>query len=97
MDCVACQVPLSLGFSRQEYWSGLPFPSPGDLPDPGIKPLSPALAGRFFTIEPPGKQSQKKNKEPSIFESVSLLLQIYFSKIFSNKMNIPEQHDCLGD
>ena len=40
---VACQVPLSLGFSRQEYWSGLPFSSPGDLPDPGIKPGSPLL------------------------------------------------------
>ena len=42
-------------FSRQEYWSGLPFPSPGDLPDPGIEPTSPALAGRFFTTAPPGK------------------------------------------
>ena len=40
---VACQAPLSLGFSRQEYWSGLPFPSPGDLPNPGIEPRSPAL------------------------------------------------------
>ena len=48
---VACQAPLSMGFPRQEYWSGLPFPSPGDLPDPGIKPtslMSPALADRFF-------------------------------------------------
>ena len=44
-----------MGFSRQEYWSGLPFPPPGDLPNPGIKPVSPALAGRFFTTEPPGK------------------------------------------
>ena len=40
---VAYQAPLSMGFSRQEYWSGLPFPSPGDLPDPGIEPWSPAL------------------------------------------------------
>jgi len=40
---------------KQEYWSGLPFPSPGDLPDPGIKPVSPALIGRFFTTDPPGK------------------------------------------
>ena len=40
----------SMGFSRQEYWSGLPFPPPGDLPDPGIKPTSPALAGTFFTV-----------------------------------------------
>ena len=46
---VACQAPLSLGFSRQEYWSGLPCPPPGDLPNPGIEPASPALAGRFFT------------------------------------------------
>ena len=43
MWTVACQAPLSMGFSRQEYWSGLPFPSPGDLPKPGIKPGSPAL------------------------------------------------------
>ena len=40
---VACQAPLSMGFSRQEYWNGLPFPSPGDLPDPGIEPESPTL------------------------------------------------------
>ena len=40
---VACQAPLSMGFSRQEYWSGLPFPSSGNLPDPGIEPMSPAL------------------------------------------------------
>ena len=52
---VTCQAPLSMGFPRQEYWSGLPLPSPGDLPDPGIEPKSPALAGGFFTSEPPGK------------------------------------------
>ena len=49
---VACQAPLSMGFSRQEYWSGLPCPLPGDLPDPGIKSMSlmsPALAGGFFS------------------------------------------------
>ena len=49
---VACQAPLSTGFSRQEYWSGLPCPSPGDLPSPGLESVSlmcPALAGRFFT------------------------------------------------
>jgi len=54
MGC-SCQAPLSVGFSRQEYWSGLPFPSLEDLPDPGTEPASPALAGRFFTTEPPGK------------------------------------------
>ena len=55
---VAHQVPLSKGFPRQEYWSGLPFPPPGGLPDSGIKPMSliaPVLAGRFFTTEPLGK------------------------------------------
>ena len=52
---VACQAPLCMGFPRQEYWSGLPFPSPRDLPDPGIKPASPALSGSFFTTELPGK------------------------------------------
>ena len=51
----AFQGPLSMGFSRQEYWSGLPFPSQGDLPDPGIEPMSPALAGGFFSTELPGK------------------------------------------
>ena len=49
---VACQAPLSLGFPRQEYGTGFPFPSPGDLPDPGFKPTSPALVGGFFTTEP---------------------------------------------
>ena len=48
----AFQVPLSMGISSHEYWSVLPFPSPGDLPNSGIKPTSPALAGRFFTSEP---------------------------------------------
>ena len=51
---VVCQASLFLGFSKQEYWSGLPFPSPGDLLYLGIKPVSPLLAGRFFTTEPLG-------------------------------------------
>ena len=52
---VACQALLSMGLPRQEYWTGLPFPSPGYLPNPGIEPISPTLAGGFFTAEPPGK------------------------------------------
>ena len=52
---VAYQASLSVGFSRQEYWSGLPFPSPGDLPDPGIKPRSPTLQANTLPSEPPGK------------------------------------------
>ena len=51
----AQQAPLSMEFSRQEYWSGSPFPSPGDLPDPQMEPGSPALAGGFFTTAKPGK------------------------------------------
>ena len=66
---IAHQAPLSMEVSRQEYWSGLPFPSPGDLPNPGIKskpPVSPALAGRFFTTEQPGKpHSQWQVLNPS--------------------------------
>ena len=52
---VAHQAPLSTGFSWQEYWSGLPFPSPGDLPNPGIEPGSPALQADALSSEPPGK------------------------------------------
>ena len=52
---VAHQAPLSMGFPRQEYWSGLPCPSPGDLSKSGVEPVSPALAGGFFTSEPPGR------------------------------------------
>ena len=51
---VAGQALLPMEFSRQEYWSGLPYPTPGNLPDPGIEPVSPAAACRFFTTEPPG-------------------------------------------
>ena len=50
-----CSPPGASGFPRQEYWSGLPFLSPADLPDLGIEPVSPALAGRFFTAESSGK------------------------------------------
>ena len=52
---VARQAPLSMGFSRQEYWSGLPFPSPGDRPNPGIKPGSPALQADSLPSEPAGR------------------------------------------
>ena len=52
---VACQAPLSMGFPRQEYWLGLPFPSMGDLPTPGVESMSPTLVGEFFPTEPSGK------------------------------------------
>ena len=60
---VACQVPLSMGFPRQEYWSGLPFPSPGDVPNPGTEPASPVLQVDSSLSEPPEK--------PNLFLSVS--------------------------
>ena len=60
-----------MGFPRQEYWSGVPFPSPRDLLNPGIEPASLALAGRFFTAEPPGKPL--KSLEAAIFFSVKTL------------------------
>ena len=75
---VACQAPLSIGFSRQEYGSGLPFPSPGDLPNPGIEPASSALAGRFFTTEPPGKSLSGLLQQPHTGVSISNFCPIQF-------------------
>ena len=57
---VAHHASLSMGFSRQQYWSGLPFPSPGDLPDPGIEPGSPALQTDCVLSEPPGKPHSRE-------------------------------------
>ena len=57
---VAHQAPPSMGFSRQKHWSGLPFPSPRDLPDPSIEPRSPALQADALTSEPPGKPIAKE-------------------------------------
>ena len=75
---VDCSLPDSsfMGFPRQEYWSGLLFPSPGDLPDPGIKPSSPALADRFFTTEPhvlvaTGKQKTQEDILQNVFPAWS--------------------------
>ena len=58
----ACQAPLLMGFSKQRYWSGLPFPSPGDLPNPGIKPWTPALQADSLPTELPGKHIKVKYK-----------------------------------
>ena len=75
---VACQASLSIGFPRQKYWSGLPFPSPGDLPNPGIEPTSPALASRAFTTDPPAKPRDydtmmiKKEKEIIVLKEMSV-------------------------
>ena len=60
---VACQAPLSMGFSRQEYWSGKPFPSPEDPSDQGIKPRSPALQADSLPSEPPGNTHENTGKK----------------------------------
>ena len=73
---VAYQAPPSMGFSRQEYWSGLPFPSSGDLPDPGIEPRSPAFQADALSSEPPRKPLRLTN---SI--NWKLQLQVDFQKI----------------
>ena len=82
---VACQAPLAMEFSRQEYWSGLPFPPPRDLPNLGIEPtsfVSPALAGTFFTTVPPGKPKMSLAKLV-FFISSSLICSLVtlFSKM----------------
>ena len=59
---IAYQAPPSMGFSRQEYWSGLPFPSPRDLPDPGIEPRSPTFQADALTSVPPGKPLNTRKK-----------------------------------
>ena len=82
---VAPQAPLSLEFSRQEYWSGLPLPSTGDLPDPEIKSVSlasPALAGRVFTTVPPGKpELMYKLTTEDIFIQLPVLHPLVYSSI----------------
>ena len=66
---VARQSPLSMGFPSQEYWSGLPFPPSGDLPNPGIEPMSLELAGGFFTTEPPGKTA---------FKDTNMMIEMFY-------------------
>ena len=88
---IALQAPLSMGFSRQEYWSGLSLPAPGDLPSPGMEPMSPALAGRSFATEPPGKSPQhslgvKISSNLGMLE-VSLSWSILIYDIFQWKRN----------
>ena len=61
---IAHQAPPSMGFSRQEYWSGLPFPSPGDLPNPGIEPRSPTLQADALTSEPPDANQSYNEVSP---------------------------------
>ena len=87
---VAYQAPPSMGFSRQEYWSGLPFPSPGDLPDPGIEPWSPTFQADTLTSEPPGKS----------FTCQTYTFTMYTKDLFGSKVLLNSVflfHYILGD
>ena len=82
----------SMEFSRQEYWSGLPFPSPGDLPDPGIEPRSPALQVDALTSEPPGKLSHKKEHiwvSSNEVDELEPIIQSEISEKEKDKYHIP--------
>ena len=74
----ALQAPLSIEFSRLEYWSGLPFPAPGDLPDTGIEPASPAFAAGLFTTEPPGNPVQSYASSLTPAQQWGLLFYQFF-------------------
>ena len=77
---VAYQAPPSMRFSRQEYWSGLPLPSPGDLPDPGIKPRSPALQADALRSEPPGQSKVKLLSRVRLFATPWTIRSMEFSR-----------------
>ena len=89
---VAYQVPLSMGFSRQEYWRGLPFPSPGDLPDPGIELRSPALQADALLSEPPGKHLPPR-RDFSIYKTTKRYCYVY--PLRGNQDSVPRLHYCF--
>ena len=74
---VPCQAPPSMGFPKQEYWSGLPFPSPGDLPDPGMEPRSPALQADSLLSEPPGKPLNHHYSGPTRYMAAFVFLSTW--------------------
>ena len=107
---IACQAPLSMEFPRQEYWSGLPFASPRGLPTPGTGPTSPALAGKFFTTEPPGKPilellkikiDLRKSIWIKVFKCIlhsifqNFISLMYPLKLFTLIINIVYQEKCV--
>ena len=88
---VAYQAPLSMGFSRQEYWSGAAMPSSRDLPDTGIKPTFPALAGGFFTTEPPGTCLASSNS----FEAVRPARTCLQEHVIASQQRLPLPLACV--
>ena len=100
---IAYQAPPSMGFSRQEYWSGLPFPSPGDLPDPGIEPGSPAFQADALTSEPPvGSSSQLfswlrfKKEEHSFCDTVKYMVALVAQVLKNLSATWEIWVQCLG-
>ena len=84
-----------MGFSRQEYWSGLPFPSPGDLPDPGIEPRSPTLQADALTSEPPGMGTIKDRNGMNLTEAedIKKRWQEYTEELYKKGLHDPDNHD----
>ena len=80
---VAYQAPLSMGFSRQEYWSGVPFPSPGDLPNPGIEPRSPAFQAYSLPYEPQGRPFLPIKMKRRKFSEGKLTLLLWYIESLS--------------
>ena len=101
---VALQAPLSTGFASQEYWSGLPFPSPGDLPNQGIEPALPAVGGRFFTTEPSRKplhtnriaKTGRKENNLVIPRIVMDAKQLSLSHVIDGKGEMEKWNSCSG-
>ena len=96
----AHQTPLFVGFFRQECWSHLPFPPPGDLPHPGIEPVSPALIGRFFTTEPPFQFSSVAQSCPTLCDPMEcstpgLPVHYQLLKLMSIESVMPSNHLIL--
>ena len=89
-NTVAIQAPLPTRFPKQEYWSGLPLPSPRDLLDPGIEPTSPASAGGFFTTEPPGKCCMMLDRKCLGFNKGLCLRQIFTVFLFLISLSLRE-------
>ena len=85
--CDPSQAPLSVRFLRQEYWNGLPFPSPGDLPNPGIKPSSPALQVDYLTTEPQGKLISYYSHVQTLTSKYVLISYTFLSFVSLHKSN----------
>ena len=93
---VACQAPLSMEFSRQEYWSGLPFPSPWDLPNPGIKARSSTLQANSLVSEPLGKSSSWAGSTSQAVPSEEKAVKLMWTWSMSKKRNIVGLRDWIG-